>query len=206
MKGLLFKDYCEGRKTIWMLLAFALIFAVTQGESWMFFTAFLSVSLSINLMTVDENTRFDRLLMTMPVSGVRLVLDKYIVAWVMLLLPIAAGVVAQRLPWFSFGEPMPLWLLCLIMAIELLMLTIVLTVLYRFGMERGRVLYIVVIGVMGGVIGVASGALAGSGFDFGSFSFAAAEIIGPVALLLSLALNIGSMFLSARFFERRLTA
>ncbi len=198
MKGLLIKDYYEIRKILGIYLVMCVIVGIGSANGMLLVISLYGITTPASLISIDERTRFDRLLMTMPVSGVKTVLDKYIYAWTICLLAVALYIIRRLLPWFS-GDILPAWLMCIVVAGVLFVQAVMLPCIYHLGSERGRLTFILVIGAASG--GLATLMNGGTGLLAVSL-----QAIGPALLVIAAVLNIGSVFLSARLFGRRLTA
>ena len=196
MKGLLLKDLYMSRKTVWMYLLVILIFSVAQSANGVVFALFYAIMIPINLIALDERDRFDSLLPAMPVSGVMTVLDKYIVSWCMILIAFVFYIVRCLLPGAEFDLPMML----IAMGIVLISQAISLPLIFRFGVERGRMIYIIAI------VGQAAllGALASIWGDH--LALIAPVFASMLALVVGVMLSVASIFVSGRVYEARCTA
>ena len=192
MKGLLFKDLFLMRKTVWVYLAMVAVFAVSEGQAGLVFTLFYSITIPITLINYDETDHFDRLQVTMPPRGVALVLDKYVCAWVATAFVAVCFFARGLFP----GEPAGTPAIVFGVAASLLVQASLLPMMFRFGIERGRTLYIVVLMALGVLLGAA-----GSLWEHAVFTVpdAAAVILLAVAVLA----NAASVALSAKLYADR---
>lgn len=192
MKGLLFKDLFLMRKTIWVYLLMVVIFAVTQGQAGLVFTLFYSITIPITLINYDEVDHFDRMQTVMPVRGVALVLDKYVCAWAAIAFVAVCFFARGLFP----GEPAGTPAIVFGVAASLIVQATLLPMMYRFGIERGRTIYVVVLMALGVLLGAVS-----SLWEHAVFAVpdAAALILLAVAALASAA----SVPLSAKLYADR---
>ena len=196
MKGLLLKDLYMSRKTVGVYLLMIAFFAIAQGTNGVIFTLFYAIMFPINLIAMDERDRFDRLLPVLPVGGVTRVLDKYVISWGMILLGAAVFVIRSLFPGDGFDLPV----LAIGMSIALISQAISLPLIFRFGVERGRMIYLIAILAQAAALG----ALAALWGDVLLISMP--QVIVPLALCIGVGLSVASVFVSSRVYEKRCTA
>ena len=196
MRGILYKDLITVRKSIFiymllviMLAGFGDGFQVTLGMVY-------SIMLPVSLLGYDERAHFERLLAAMPPSPLVRVLDKYIFAYgsiaFALLVVLARGLLLPALT----VEP---WMIVISCAMALMSTAVALPLVFHWGTERGRGVYLLTIGVQMAlcfVIRDAAGAFSENGMMAGSLASAAASVIA----------NGVSVALSTRLYARRLAA
>lgn len=196
MKGILMKDLLTMRKSLWIYLIMIIGFSAGRGGSGTIFAMFYGIMLPVNLIAMDERSRFERLMPMLPGRRINCVLDKYIVAWVCLALAVVSGVVTE----LARGGVADFVLLIVPgLALCLLSQAITLPLIFRFGVEKGRMIYLISI--------VAQAALLGAlGSLFDKQIFIPARVLSLIALAAAAAINVGSVFLSERVYFKRLTA
>ena len=195
MKGLLLKDLYMSRKTIWLYLLMMLIFAAANGTSGVIFALFYAIMIPVNLIAFDERDRFDNLLPMLPVSGIQTVLDKYIVSWCMILLSLVFYAVRCLFPGAEFDAPS----IMIGMGICLISQAISLPLIFHFGVERGRMIYLITIMVQAALLGAL-------GSVWGDVLVLVAPVFVSIsALIIGVVLSIGSVFVSGRVYEVRCT-
>lgn len=196
MKGILIKDLYTLRKTIALYLIVTVLFCVFGSENMIFVTLFYVTMLPLNLIALDERARFDRLAVMLPLPGVACVLDKYLIAYaglgVTALLTGLRAVAAGQGASFLTGIPLSL-------AFCLFVHAVLLPLIFRFGIEQGRMIYVGAIVVLAGLLG-ALGAL------METQARMSVQVIGPIAFFAALALNVLSIFLSQKVYLNRMTA
>ncbi len=198
MKGLLLKDLYAMRRSLPVFLLLIVVFAAPGGGGASFIL-FYAIVIPINLISIDERDRFDGLLMALPAHGAALVASKYILSYgymcVTLLVAAARGALSQSL---LPGAQQTYWAnIGVSLALALAMEAVILPILYRFGMERGRPLCVLAILVAAALLGALSGLTS---------EIPPAPALVPAALAVGALLNAASMPLSARLYERRMTA
>jgi len=148
MKGLLIKDILNFKKQ-WLVMLFLLIFysvfAVLNDSPEMvgFMMVLLSLILPMTAFAYDEQSKWDRYALSMPVSRTEIVLSRYLF---LLLLVVLLSLFAFFLnfcmgvaPGEAFSST------ALFSALSLLMGAVSFPVLFRFGPEKTRLLMVLVI-------------------------------------------------------------
>ena len=202
MRGLLWKDcrllrsYC---RSVVLLIVIFLAVALTSSNTFFFIYPCLIVSmLPMTLYSCDEKERFCSYSLTLPVSRRQYVSAKYLLGLVctaaMIVLSVIACLVKFRLGGGFSGQTLT-GLLVVAVALSFTAPAICFPLLFRFGADKGRTLYLVVIGV----------ACAISGFFAYSQSMRTALVggIGAVAVAVPLLLYAASWLLSIRLYEKR---
>lgn len=196
MKGILLKDMMTLKRTMLLYLVLIVFFAVSNGGSGAAFAMFYSIAMPVNMIAVDERSRFDRLMPMLPVRRIDCVLDKYIGAWGCLALAAVLGIVGESV---KAGVLVLSPVILPAVAVCLVSQAITLPLLFKFGVDQGRMIYMIAIIVMAGLLGAL-----GSLID-GQF-FVPAQWLTALALLAGVALNAGSILVSERVYLGRLTA
>ena len=205
MKGLLLKDlymmraYCR---------SYLLIVVVFLGASFfggnlffIYYPCLMCGMIPISLLAYDERSGFLRYSITLPISRKQTVTEKYLIGLltqtaVLLVTGIVQGIRMRINGTFAAGE-FAVLLLSLLM-VSLLASSIPLPFIFRNGVEKGRIAYYVMIGIVCGAAVVLSGVFgdglqvkAPEGFLFGGLA------------LLAAGLYVLSWYLSVRFFQKR---
>lgn len=152
MKGLILKDfYTMARygKTLLALIGFYVVLAFL-GQPASFVSTmlvFLCTMLVISSFSYDEYGKWNKYCLSLPVSRRQIVGGKYLFALIMLVIGLALGLLGGYLlsltQDISFAEDvLPS---CLGGAVAaLFMLAVLLPLMYRFGVEKGRILMLAV--------------------------------------------------------------
>lgn len=197
MKGMLLKDLLMMRRSIWIYFIMIVGFSAWSGDSGMAtFAMFYGIMLPVNLIAMDERSRFERLMPMLPGRRINCVLDKYIVAWLSLALAFVSSVVSRAIQGIApvFSPQLPAG-----MALCLLSHAITLPLIFRFGVEKGRAVYMISIIGQVAVLGVL-------GYLVDEQVLIPEAVLGLIALVAAAAINVGSVFLSERVYFKRLTA
>lgn len=165
MKGLLKKDLLMIVKYCRFLVLMCLVFAVMSsfsteedGSGNFFFLVYpvlLGSIMPITLMSYDERSHWDLYCSTLPLSRKTVVNERYLLGLLCFLVFLAVTMLSQAVVLLPRGRGAELGdlvgVLCLI---GLLPPSIMLPICFRSGVEKARILYYVLIGVMvaGGLI------------------------------------------------------
>ena len=196
MKGILLKDMMTLKRTMLLYLVLIVFLAISNGGAGAAFAMFYSIAVPVNMIAVDERSRFDRLMPMLPVRRLYCVLDKYIGAWGCLALAAVLGIVSESV---RAGALTLSPVILPAVAVCLISQAITLPLLFKFGVDQGRMVYMIAIIVMAGLLGAL-----GSLID-GQF-FVPAQWMTALALMAAVAINAGSILVSKKVYIDRLTA
>jgi len=148
MKALLIKDILNLKKqyrVLGLLFGFYLMFALAAGEPDTFsgVITMMMVLLTITSMSYDERSHWDKYALTMTVSRRELALSKYILGLLLSLLAFTLNLLMQKvagsLPWMD-----ALTVSAMLTGLALFLLAVLLPLLFHFGVEKGRILMMIV--------------------------------------------------------------
>lgn len=209
MKGLLLKDiymalkYC--RAYLLITLVFAIVFMIEDTNLFfLFYPMILAGVIPVNLISYDEKSGWMTYSAIMPYTRRQMVTAKYIFVLMVLGGSVALVTVTRLIHTFFAGQTD--WVgfimaIVLLVAASMVVPSLLLPVVFKYGVEKGRLFfYIVVVVAAGGC-----GAIGAAAVD-NSFIDMLASIGGwlaPLALATSALLLTGSWLLSIRFYEKR---
>ena len=156
MKGLVWKDIYTLLKQAKFILLLMVLFACLPGYSMSAFAIFYGAMLPITALAYDERSKWDELAAMMPYSVKEIVGSKYVLGLLLVgsisALSIAARIVIgiiKAAPFDAEGIISILILACL----SLVLLMVDLPLMFRLGVEKGRIIYILLtcVGVVAGV-------------------------------------------------------
>lgn len=156
MKGLVWKDIYTLLKQAKFILLLMVLFACLPGYSMSAFAIFYGAMLPITALAYDERSKWDELAAMMPYSVKEIVGSKYVLGLLLVgvitALSIAARIVIgiiKAAPFDAEGIISILILACL----SLVLLMMDLPLMFRLGVEKGRIIYILLtcVGVVAGV-------------------------------------------------------
>lgn len=206
MKGLLLKDlymmkkYCK----IYLIIAIVFIaisFASSENLFFIFYPCLLCGMIPVNLLGYDERSRWLQYSQTMPYKKAQIVSGKYLIGLgtqiaMLIFTGIAQAIRMSIHGTFIFREYLVLMMLLLIMA--LVASSISLPFMFKLGIEKGRMAYYFMVGV------VCAGSVIASNLLSDKFR----TQIKPNGILLliciiGIALYALSWYLSIVFFKKR---
>lgn len=167
MKGLLLKDWYQirayGKFIIFGVLAMMVCSVFTlQHETSVFLVwgCLILGNLTMTLLTYDSNCGWNLYAKTLPLSRVQVVGEKYLFSFLMMLLGAGMSGLVCLTAW-CMGAPIGVGstVSLMLQGAEVIWAfgTIMLPVYYRFGSEKARYVYLLVVGMIGGIFGIALG-------------------------------------------------
>ena len=200
MKALILKDtYVIFRQMKYFLVIILLFSALPSGFNNAFAVIYAAM-LPYTALAYDERSKWEQLAAVMPYSTRDIVLGKYVFGWLCiaaaavlsLLLQAVLSLVSSR----SFSPAM------MVMSAlgGLCILAISLPVMFRFGVEKGRMAMFLIIFLVCGTAGAIS-SIAVSG-DGAKFSFQGPALV--ILLIAAVVLTAVSVPLSQRFYRQRM--
>ena len=150
MKGLLLKDWYTLIKQMKIMLVLMLVVACVPGYSMAAFAVVYAAMLPVTALAYDERSKWDQLAAMMPYSKRELVFSKYLLGYIgvalfsiiTLVLQVAVGLIGKN--GFSTEQGMTIFVTA---AAALVLLAINLPFMFWLGVERGRVVFMIIIGV-----------------------------------------------------------
>ena len=200
MKALILKDtYVIWRQMKYFLVMILLFSALPSGFNNAFAVVYAAM-LPYTALAYDERSKWEQMAAVMPYSTRDIVLGKYVFGWLCiaaaavlsLLLQAALSLVSSRVFSPAMMVMSALGGLCI--------LAISLPVMFRFGVEKGRMAMFLIIFLVCGTAGAIS-SIAVSG-DGAKFSFQGPALV--ILLMAAVVLTAASVPLSQRFYRQRM--
>lgn len=207
MKGLLLKDWyliCRHcRAYLVILVAFLGIgLCSPEGAFFLYYPVFIAGSIPMTLLSYDNVSRWESYSRTFPYSEGQLVAAKYLISLLAVLVTSLVTVLACGLRMGAQGGLDLMVLLqmsCVVLALGLLTPALMLPWVFKFGAEKGRIVFYVVLVLLMVVCSFFVGFYNSMELDLpGMFA-----LIGPVTLGVCALLFAGSWVLSKAFSKRR---
>lgn len=206
MKGLLIKDlymtkkYCRS----YLLIAavfIAISFASDNNMFFIFYPCLLCGMIPVNLLGYDERSRWMQYSGTLPYSKTQIVSSKYFIGLfaqtaMLTVIGISQAIRMSMNGGFRFDDFIVLILMILIMST--ITSSITLPFVFKLGVEKGRVAYYVMIGVLFGGIYVAS-----SIFGENLHTDIQMDDILSILCLVGIGIYAFSWYLSIVFYKKR---
>ncbi len=205
MKGLLLKDlymiraYC---KSYLLIVVIFLVVSFLGGNTFfIYYPCLLCGMIPINLLAYDESSRFAQYSISLPVSRSLFVSEKYIIGLVaqtvVLIVSGAVQIVRMNLVG-SFAAEEFLVIMLSLLLVSLLASAIPLPLIFRNGVEKGRIAYYVMIGVVCG-----AGFIFSNVFNFEEASEAPSTLLFALLAVLGICIYALSWRLSIVFYKKR---
>jgi len=156
MKGLILKDLYMAAKYCRAYALIALVFlgvSVVNGEDtfFLFYPCLLCGMIPANLLAYDERSKWLQYSATLPYSKAQIVSAKYVIGLMAQLVVLIATGIARSVQMRLSGNFNPAELVLLLETILLLSAfasSIAMPFMFRWGVEKGRIAYYVMIGVV----------------------------------------------------------
>ena len=206
MKGLILKDlymmkkYCKAYLLITVVFI-AVSFAGSENLFFTFYPCLLCGMIPVNLLAYDERSKWLQYSETMPYTKGEIVSGKYLIGLctqlaILLIIGIARAIRMDISDASALREYLVLMMLVLIMS--LLASSITLPFMFKFGVEKGRMAYYIMIGVVCAGSIISSNLLSG-----GSQEEIKLNGILPFICLVGIGLYALSWYLSIIFYKKR---
>ena len=142
------KKYC--RSVLLMVVIFwgAAVFAADGNLFWIFFPVIVGSVMPATLLSYDEKFHWDTYCDTMPISRACVVAEKYVLTLAAALILTPGSVAAQYLAALRGGSaPAGLAAVAaLVFSVGLFAPAVMLPAVYKFGVEKGRIVYYLCVG------------------------------------------------------------
>ena len=199
MSALLLKDYYVIFRQMKIFLLLILVFSCIPGTFYSTFAVVYASMLPYTALAYDERSKWDQLAAMMPYSARDIVTEKYVFGWIAALGTLALTLVLRLVSQYllHLGEGASAEMLLIAFFGSLIAMAVTLPMMFRFGVEKGRLAMLLLIGLIcGGAAGVA-----------GMETFAVGSVQNlPVLLLaaaLAIAVNAVSLPIAVRCYAAR---
>ncbi len=206
MKALLLKDwymmkkYC--RYYLFVSIGFIIISMMSSGNMFfVFYPCLLCGMIPVNLLGYDERSRWTEYVGTLPYTKIKIVSAKYLIGLFTQIAMLTVTCIAQGVKMgfegnFVLKEFFILMMLLLIMASVASSLT--LPFVFKYGVEKGRGAYYVMIGVV-----CAGSIIATTIFKEGLQNEMQLNAVLPIACIVGVGIYVLSWYLSVVFYKKR---
>ena len=201
MKALLLKDFLTLSRYLRMALLFVVIFACIPGGSMAAYALVFAAMIPLTALAYDEQSKWPRLAAMMPYTTRQLVASKYVLGYIMLGGAILLSVVSTVVTTLVRGDvldPASLSMLFILACAASLILAVIMPLILRFGVEKGRLVMLVGVAAIVGVTFVL-------GEDDGLMAAMDASLVAVTVVFLAVcvAVNALSIPLSVRIYSRK---
>jgi len=153
MKALILKDFYTLIKQIKIYIIFIILFAIIPGNSMALIAMIYASMLPITALAYDERSKWNSLALMMPYSDGSIVGSKYILGYIAVavasLISIAAQIIVSLIKGIAF-EPEGVGLILLIACVATVMLAVNLPLMFKFGVEKARLVFLAIVAVITG--------------------------------------------------------
>ena len=208
MKALIWKDWMMLLRQGKLFLIFPVMFAVfgavePENTFFLFYVVVFLSMLPVSLIGFEETSKWNLYEATLPIFRKTAVAEKYVMGFLAVLagslISLASRMIAGQGGSELFG------LIPIMLMMGLVFPIISLPLIFKLGVAKARIWYLVVLVVAMSLVGISGKILAGSEGAGGVIDFAA--FMGPELLwlgaLLTIVVYLGSMLLSIRIYERK---
>lgn len=201
MKALVLKDLYVLSRQMKAFLLMIVIFTVVPGMNMTIFAVIYAAMMPYTALAYDERSHWDQMAGMMPYSVREIVLSKYVLGWLftggVALLSMAAGAIEGLFGAKAMITPSSAGMAFCMGA---LMIALTLPPMFRFGVEKGRMVFIIV------MVFIACGS---AGLVSGIMETGLSPLVSALTLILPAAAILGTLIsvpLSQRMYRRRLYA
>lgn len=204
MSALLLKDFYVMWKQTRVLLILILLFSCLPGAFYPTFAVVYAAILPYTAMAYDERSKWDQMAAMLPYADRAIVLSKYLFGYLAILVTAGISMVIQTaltLVWNQAADNLsPLDTIPLAMCAGVCVLAITLPLMFRFGVEKGRLMMFLLIFLICGGTGAITGIT--SDLPDGGYYLSLAL---PGMAVAALVLTAASIPLSLRMYRRKRT-
>lgn len=206
MKGLLLKDFYMTKKycKFYLLMIFVFLsvsFFIRDALFWAFYPCMICGMIPANLLSYDEHSRWTQYSEVLPYTKAQLVSGKYIVGLTVqigvLLFTGIGQAIAMHLDQ-AFSLDSYFLLMGMLFAVTLISPAICLPFMFKFGVEKGRIAYYVMIGFVCG-----ASVIAAKVFQQGALTKINPNMLLPIVCSIAIVIYALSWYLSIVFYKKR---
>ena len=205
MRGLIMKDMLTIAKQAKAFLILILFFAVTPNFSGSSFALVYTAMMPISALAYDENCKWDQLAAMMPYNVRDLVLSKYLFGYICLLATGALSIASLYVTAAAKGTAVSgedIAQIAVVACFALIFLAVNLPCMFRLGVEKGRLMFMAMIGIIVFlVVGFGDNIAEGINTAYAGGNFA---VSAGVAAALAIAANVVSIALSERAYKKKM--
>lgn len=206
MKGLLLKDLLTLVKQCRIYLIMIVVLTLVPELSLSNFSIVYAAMLPITALAYDERSKWDYLAIMMPYKTKSIVFSKYLIGYLMIVVTAILSALARfgvsvvkRVPFdmeFLYAQVLVVCLACIFLAINL-------PIMFRFGVEKGRIAFFLVVGVSVGVGVLVSGRIDSILETAGNNIILETLPLVPIFLAGTVLLNFLSVLVATKLYKKR---
>lgn len=205
MKALLIKDFYMLIKQMKIFIIVILVLAIMPGTSVAAFAIVYSAMIPMTAIAYDEGCKWDRFAAMMPYTVKNLVLEKYVFGYLMVTFAAIISALSKLITGLVTGsgfDVQNLVVIAVVVCIALTMQALNLPFVYKFGVEKGRFVYLAFFVLVFAVLGLFEINIEP---DFSTLPNIQISILFLAIALLAVTVicNVGSILLSVRFYAKK---
>jgi ABC-2 type transport system permease protein len=144
MKGLILKDFYVLSKQIKIMFLFIAVFALIPEFSLTAFALVYASLIPLTALAYDERSKWEKVALTMPYTRSQLVISKYVLGFIFALTTALLVLIGNVIHTGELFNISALKELLLVLCFSILIISFILPALFKFGVEKGRILFILV--------------------------------------------------------------
>lgn len=195
MKALVIKDCYVLLKQLKIFLVIIVVSSLLPGMSSGIFAVIYAGMLPYSALAYDDRSKWDQLAAMMPYSNRDIVAGKYVLGYLFIAASAALTFAVQFLLQPFTHTPASVVDTLLLLCVAALLIAITMPFIFRFGVEKGRMLFIIVIVGVSSLAGISVASYADSGV--------APALLSLVLPIAAVVVNAISIPLSVRMYARR---
>ena len=204
MRGLLLKDYYTLSKQLRLYLVFILVLSAIPEMNLSAIASIYAAMLPITAIAFDERSKWDQLAVMMPYSKRDLVMSKYVIGYIGVVVCYMLSMGIQLVISAVTKQPFttePALVIVITACVALILLAIILPIMFWLGVERGRIVFMVLIAITV-FVGMMS---AESATNMLSTSSLTAGMLLGISALVAIIINTASILISHRVYQRKMS-
>ncbi len=203
MKGLMLKDYYTLLKQLKLYLVFIVILSVIPNTNLSSIAIVYAAMLPITVIAYDERSKWDQLAVMMPYSKRELVFSKFLIGYVGVAVCMLLSLGLQAAVGAFGGQPFTeetVLAIILTSFAGLILLALNLPFMFWLGVERGRVVFMVLIAVTV-FLGMMSAESAKKVLELSTIT---PEMLIGIGALAAIAVNVVAITVSFKLYQKKM--
>ena len=157
MKGILYKDFLVLKKLGVIILGCLLLYGIialfggNDSSIFSFAVVFLGTMLPVTALAYDEQAKWDKYALSMPVSRTEMVVSKYLLCLIVFAIAGILNLSVEMIQKKGIIDTDAVLVSLAVLSLGILYVSVMLPLLYRFGVEKGRLMILLVVFVPVGI-------------------------------------------------------
>lgn len=157
MKGILYKDFLVLKKQGVIILGCLLLYGIialfggNDSSIFSFAVVFLGTMLPVTALAYDEQAKWDKYALSMPVSRTEMVVSKYLLCLIVFAVAGILNLGVELIQKKGIIDMDAVLVSLAVLSLGILYVSVMLPLLFRFGVEKGRLMILLVVFVPAGI-------------------------------------------------------